>query len=398
MRISNYLTVISVLLPCTSTSLMAQSQSMMEQIQVSSCLASHIPATYPVLAQNQAFKIIEVPEGELENITRIADKFSCGRFVNVSHRLAAQGHNRVTPAALIQQLQKPIAQAPTLKNQYSIKHPTEVNAAINAINSNELWGYLTHLTSYPNRSASKDTGVQAAQWLKDTVDKMVVANNRTDVDTYFVNTGRYKQPSLVTVIGKSIQAPAVVIGAHMDTLDGNMPGAGDDASGSSTVLEMMRILLSSDVNYQRPIYIIWYAAEERGLVGSQYVVEDFLNKKIPVYAVMQFDMTGYRNDPSDPSIWVYRDYTDSTLNNYIAELIKTYVKVPVKYSQCGYGCSDHASWTEEGIPASFPCETDFELHNPYIHSSNDTLSLLNTDHLTNFTKLGLAFAIELGLS
>lgn len=79
-----------------------------------------------------------------------------------------------------------------------------------------------------------------------TFDDMSETNGRTDTASFFVKTGSYyKQPSLVTVIGKDINAPAVVIGAHMDTLDGRMPGAGDDGSGSSSIMEMARVLLSS---------------------------------------------------------------------------------------------------------------------------------------------------------
>ena len=397
MRILHYVGFISALLPGITPVAIAQSSPVNEQLQVPVCLAKHIPGNYPVLAENAVFKIIEVPENALGSIARIADTIGCGRFVNISHRVNEQGSNVVSAKRLVAQLQKPTVKSQLLKNTYEMKHATEVNAAIGQVDSNQLWSTLTHLTSYTNRSATKDTGVQTAQWLKESVEKMAVANGRTDVATYFVATGRYKQPSLVTVIGQSIHAPAVVIGAHMDTLDGTMPGAGDDASGSATVLEAMRVLLSSNNTFNRPIYVMWYAAEERGLVGSQYVVEDFLRKKIPVYAVAQFDMTGYRNNPSDPAMWIYRDYTDSNLNVFLADLIKTYVKVPVKYSQCGYGCSDHASWMEEGIPAAFPCETNFEDHNPYIHTANDTLSLLNTEHLTNFTKLALAFVIELAM-
>ncbi len=398
MRIFQYLSSISVLSLCTTT-LIAQSPSVnMEQLQVPRCLANHAPKTYSVLAENQLFKIIEVPSNELETMTRLADKIGCGRFVNVSHRVTEGSAHQVNLERVHAQLQKSLLQTKSSKNTYEIKHPQEVNAAIAKINTDQLWEFLTHLTNYTNRSATKETGVQAAQWLKNTVENMAVQFNRSDVATYFVATGRYKQPSLVTVIGQSIQAPAVVIGAHMDTLDGYMPGAGDDGSGSATLLEMTQVLMSSHYAYQRPIYIIWYAAEERGLVGSQYVVQDFLEKKTPVHAVMQLDMTGYRSIPSDPSMWVFKDYTDSTLNTFTANLIKNYIKVPVKYSQCGYGCSDHASWMEEGFPATFPCETSFDEHNPYIHSSNDTVSLLNTDHLANFTKLALAFVIELGLN
>ena len=69
--------------------------------------------------------------------------------------------------------------------------------------------------------------------------------------------------------------------------------------------------------------------------------------------------------------------------------------MPVDYSSCGYGCSDHASWTKAGVPAAFPCESNFDEHNPYIHSASDTMSLLSLEHMTNFAKLAVAFAIEL---
>lgn len=258
-----------------------------------------------------------------------------------------------------------------------------------------IWQTLSHLTAYHNRSASKDTGVEAANWLKAKFEAMALESGRNDTKTFFVPTGRYKQPSLVTVIGKDIKAPGIVIGAHIDTLDGRMPGAGDDGSGSASIMEMARVLLSSGTTFKRPIYIVWYAAEERGLVGSQYVVDHFMANSIPVKAAIQFDMTGYRVDPKDPTMWVYTDHTSKSLSNYVAKLIDTYIQVPVDYSRCGYGCSDHASWDDEGIPAAFPCESNFEEHNPYIHSESDTMDLLSLEHMTNFSKLAVAFAIEL---
>lgn len=372
-------------------------QVLMEQIQVPQCLAAHM-GKYRVLAENEEFKIIEVPSAELDDITLLADKVGCGRFINVSHDVAKSVGAPASRELAIAQLQKPASLPVMPKKAYVIKHPDEVNAAINKIDASQLWDTILHLTNYTNRSATTDTGVQTAHWLKKMVNNAARENGYTDIKTYFVQTGSYYiQPSLVTVIGKNIKAPAVVIGAHMDTLSGTMPGAGDNASGSAVLLTMLRTLLKSDYAYKRPIYIIWYAAEERGLVGSQYVVRDFQAKKIPVYAVVQLDMAGHRNNAKYPTMWVFRDYTDTRLSNFLARLIKTYIKVPVKYSKCGYGCSDHASWTRAGIPAAFPCETSFEKHNPYIHTDRDTTSLLNIDHLTNFTKLALAYVIELAL-
>ncbi|MBL7481782.1 M28 family peptidase [Legionella sp. 27fs60] len=286
------------------------------------------------------------------------------------------------------------ASAKEKQNHFEIKHTKDVNAALKAVVADNIWLTLNHLTSYTNRSATKDTGVEAANWLKTTFDAMASEYGRTDTETFFVKTGWYKQPSLVTVIGKNIKAPAIVIGAHMDTPDGRMPGA-DDGSGSATIMEAARVLLASKLSFKRPIYIIWYAAGTRDRAGSQYVVQYFQEKSIPVKAVIQFDMTGYRANADDPTMWVYTDYTDHNLSKYIAQLITTYIHVPVDYSRCGYECSDHATWNEEGISTAFPSESDFEDRNPYIHSSSDTMDFLNLNHMTNFAKLAIALAIEL---
>lgn len=367
-----------------------------EQLQVPQCLAAKITVAHDVLAQNKQFQIIDVLASDVDTITLLADEVKCGHFVNITHKLDAKPTKQESAKYLLQNhITKSLLTARESSDPYEIKHQEEVSNALKDVVADNIWQTLTHLTSFHNRSATKDTGVDTANWLKEQFEKMAVESGRTDTKTFFVKTGWYKQPSLVTVIGKDLNAPGIVIGAHMDTLDGRMPGAGDDGSGSSSIMEMARVLLNSKVNFKRPIYIIWYAAEERGLVGSQYVVSHFMEEEIPVKAAIQFDMTGYRVKANDPTMWVFTDYTDKGLSNFVAQLITTYVQVPVDYSRCGYGCSDHASWTEEGIPSAFPCESNFDQHNPYIHSSNDTMSLLSLEHMTNFTKLAVAFAIEL---
>jgi leucyl aminopeptidase len=241
--------------------------------------------------------------------------------------------------------------------------------------------------------------VRAAEWVSDHVGRLIDRSPRSDLDQFTVKTGqRYPQPSLVAVINNESQESAIVIGAHIDTLGGRMPGAGDDGSGSACLLEIARILSQSELEFKRPIYLIWYAAEEQGLVGSQFVVNYFQSHQIPVKAVLQLDMTGFRNNKNDPTIWIYDDNTDEHLNLFLADLMTVYLGIPNAHSSCGYGCSDHASWQAKGIPASFPCETDFEHHNNKIHTAEDTIDRLTPEHMVNFTKLGIAFAVELALS
>jgi leucyl aminopeptidase len=81
----------------------------------------------------------------------------------------------------------------------------------------------------------------------------------------------------------------------------------------------------------------------------------------------------------------------------LGRLIDEYVKVPWGYSRCGYGCSDHASWTANGYPASIPFESTMEDINRKIHTAQDTLESAGGDasHAVKFAKLATAFVVEM---
>ena len=393
-----YLTWITANIVLASNSLFADIKPAHEQLQVPQCLAAKITTAHDVLAENDQFKIIDLLNSEVKQITLLANKVKCGDFVTVSDKVSGTvleakklSARNILQKSAVQSVKKDEIS----KEVYEIKHQNAVKTALKEVVADNIWQSLNHLTSYKNRSATTETGVAAANWLKATFEAMAVEYSRSDTQTFFVKAGWYQQPSLVTVIGKDIKAPAIVIGAHMDTLEGTMPGA-DEGSGSVTIMETARVLLASKTKFKHPIYIVWYAAGNKELAGSKYVVQYFEEHSIPVKAVLQLDKTGYRVNAEDPTMWIFTDHTNKSLNEYIAKLIKIYVQVPMDYSLCGFECSDHASWNEEGIKAAFPSESKFEKFNPYIGSSSDTMDLLNLDHMTNFSKLALAFAIEMG--
>lgn len=107
-----------------------------------------------------------------------------------------------------------------------------------------------------------------------------------------------------------------------------------------------------------------------------------------------------------------------------------YGDIPIRETQCGYGCkcsscfqllginrtvsfilytnhlqfipphlllgSDHASWSRYGFRSAIATEGDFSDISPWIHGSDDDVSHVDFDHMKQFAKLSLGFAIELG--
>lgn len=368
-----------------------------DRIIVSNCLYEQLKDKARLIAQSAHFSLIAIPIDE--NIANTLQKMRpvCGNYLNAEPYIQQTSNRFLDSQKLLDKLTS--YHSISTATPYPINHEAQVHGLFEQIDPAKIWQTNQHLTSYINRSAKSRTGVEAAQWFKQQFDTLAQDYGRKDVQSYFVKTGnKFIQPSVVTVIGKDKSGEAIVIGAHIDTLDGNMPGADDDSSGISVELEMARVLFSSNFELNRPVYFIAYAAEERGLIGSGYVVQDFLQKKIPVKAIMQLDQAGYRANAKDQTIWLLKDYVDKGLTEFTAELLTRYVKIPVGYTKCGYACSDHVNWTNEGFKTTYPSATTLDDDNPYVHTSNDTLDILNLEHMVNFTKLGLAFIVELGLN
>ncbi len=258
---------------------------------------------------------------------------------------------------------------------------------------------MTEFTSNYNRAAYNDYGVKAAEQVKGWMDDLARAYNKTEdsFTSYFVPTVArgYQQPSVVAVLGKNLPGEPLVISAHLDTLgQSRMPGADDDGSGSMVVLEAARVILESKQEFNRPIYFIWYAAEEMGLIGSKQVVNTMKNKNVKVDSVLHFDTVGRRANPKDPTLWFLLDFVNKDFTKYLADLVKTHLSLPVNFTTCEYACSDHASWTLAGFVAGAAAESDFIDINPNLHTADDDATHVNFENLVNFTKLALAYVVD----
>lgn len=371
------------------------------------CLLKNVSANIHTLSVSDSLSLLEVNDAGIDELIAARtqqQKTPCGGFMDVTEDWNAYKYPRGWAQKSKSFLEiyekdvaKPLGRVKKSKPEFAIQYEQQVGELLKKLNPQNMWNSLTTLSDFQDRYADSDNGVKAAKWIKTEVENMAAIYGRKDISAYFVKTGNfYKQPSLVIKFG-SQESPGIVIGAHMDTLSGSFskkPGADDDGSGTVTVLEVARTILASGMQFKKPIYFIWYAAEEEGLVGSGYVVKDFKNKNIPVDAVLHLDMTGYAYK-NDPTIWLIDDYTNDDLTKYLETLINTYVKKPIDHTACGYACSDHATWHKYGYKSAIPFEAKFGNDNPNIHSSRDTMEWLSLDHMTSYAQIGVAFAVEL---
>ncbi|HMP78012.1 MAG TPA: M28 family peptidase [Pirellulaceae bacterium] len=199
----------------------------------------------------------------------------------------------------------------------------------------------------------------------------------------------------------------LVIGAHLDHL-GNRggsiyPGADDNGSGSTAVLNIARALSLNPVKPKRSVLFIWFAAEEIGLVGSRYFVN---NPTLPLenmICMLNIDMVGRNEEKPGESADENIDTIhligsrrgDPTLHDVIIEA-NQYINFVFEYDEEGvFGRSDQASFFAQGTSVAFL----FGGFHPAYHQPGDLPEKINYDKVAAAAKLfylTIYFATERG--
>ncbi|KAA5534767.1 M20/M25/M40 family metallo-hydrolase [Taibaiella lutea] len=157
------------------------------------------------------------------------------------------------------------------------------------------------------------------------------------------------------VPGKESTDSFIVITAHYDHLGkmGNrtmFPGASDNASGTSMMLELARYYAANPAKYT--MVFIAFAGEEAGLLGSKYFTEHPLMDLGKIKFLINIDIMG----DATSGISVVNGKTHETEYNILAGLNKAGIDgFSFKEVRQGGAAanSDHYFFTEKGVPAFF---------------------------------------------
>jgi hypothetical protein len=168
----------------------------------------------------------------------------------------------------------------------------------------------------------------------------------------------------------------VVIGAHYDHLglggEGSLApdalgevhnGADDNASGTSGLIEMARILSRGDRRPAGSVLFLAFSAEEMGLLGSGHYVRNPLLPIRRTVAMLNMDMIGRLHGGTliVHGVGTAEEWTDivRAANQSMARPL-TIATTPE-----GFGASDHNSFYGEGLPVlHFFSNTHADYHRP----------------------------------
>ena len=194
--------------------------------------------------------------------------------------------------------------------------------------------------------------------------------------------------------------PAIVIGAHYDTVPGS-PGADDNATGVAVLLEMARAFHAQPARH--PIRLVAFDFEETSYdrAGSTHYARSLTE---PIRLMISLEMLGYCVSHSNSQIYpIGLKYFYPNQGNFIGLIgnlksIPDLIHLRRNIRQAGVGCellpvpnkgkilpltrrSDHAPFWDRGDRALMVTDTA-DLRNPNYHKSSDRLETLDLDFLT----------------
>ncbi|OFY65939.1 MAG: hypothetical protein A2V64_09870 [Bacteroidetes bacterium RBG_13_43_22] len=214
-----------------------------------------------------------------------------------------------------------------------------------------------------------------------------------------VSTTAVQVRNVIGVVEGNDPDQVIVLGAHYDhegMANGYIwNGADDNASGTVGVLTVARAIMESGSKPEKTIVFALWTAEEKGLLGSRYYVDNLTYPLKNLRLNVNFDMISrYVSDdkPNEATMTYtssctgFKELTEGNLKKYGIELDVIY-----ESSDDPPGGSDHRSFVSAGVPVMrFKPGHREEYHTPY-----DEVPTLNWDIMEKIIKISFANVWEL---
>ncbi|MGE5351270.1 MAG: M28 family metallopeptidase [Ignavibacteriales bacterium] len=250
-----------------------------------------------------------------------------------------------------------------------------------------------------SRSRKLEGNSKAAEYLKSRLKSLGLSI----VDQRYSSTGR----NIIAIQQGEDKENYFIFCAHYDSFPDSAlsPGADDNASGCSVVLEAARLISKLKPKYS-VIYALW-DEEEAGL-GSQYFADSAFTAKMKIKCVMNQDMIGYDENSSRlAALYQPMEYGSVQYGNIIRDINTRYGYGINLIPRTSSAPSDDTFFWGRGFTTIAMSEKLMSFDDPqdtltnfnkYYHKSSDRLDKFDKTYFGNMSKLAItSFAKMIGL-
>jgi Zn-dependent M28 family amino/carboxypeptidase len=274
----------------------------------------------------------------------------------------------------------------------------------------KIQNYINSLASFHNRHTKSAYIHEAADSIKEQLINFGYSDESAFYHEYTEQGYKLKN---VVCIKKGESSKTIILCAHYDTIlnanwediTSRAPGADDNASGVSTLLEIARIMLN--VNTEFTIQFVFFSGEEQGFWGSKHYAQKVKDENLDLMLVINMDMcgeTGFLDsdkttyiDIDDGSTGEQPSADQSEQSKFFGDKMeqngKDYTNLDIKFDPIAL--SDYMPFEARGYICigAYDGSADPEAHNTHYHNTTDIPSNLNMNFLESVIKMVLAFIL-----
>jgi hypothetical protein len=269
----------------------------------------------------------------------------------------------------------------------------DIPAALTFVHDSSMRADIQALQDFGTRFALSPGVERVALWIAARLRDAGLTD--VEVDSFPLGEG-WQYNVIGTLPGASASGTIIVVGAHHDSYSSiveQAPGADDNASGVSAVLETARALMRSGLSTQKTVRFCTFGAEELGLLGSADYARRARARNEDICAMLNFDMIGHRRaDQPDRHVNIVWYAGHETLARIDSQTARLYTSLEPRFTSAGRNASDSYSFVREGYAAVFMIEADF---NPFYHSPSDVLDTLDMEYAADIVRARLALLLTL---
>jgi acetylornithine deacetylase/succinyl-diaminopimelate desuccinylase-like protein len=225
----------------------------------------------------------------------------------------------------------PMAWLMLLLDEASLPEKKDISVLVDEVDQDNLLNTLAYLTSFDDRN-SYEVQEQVLDFISNELDK-AGASIRFYEYEYSERTWHNLVATIPGNASIDPSEPHLVVGAHIDTVSGS-PGADDNASGVSAIMEAARVLAGSELSMR--VDFVFFTLEEVGAIGSRNYAAQAKASGEVIIAMIAVDAVAFGSTDEDlelatkPSMaWIAQDYKAA------ADKYTTLVTVPYIDETCG---------------------------------------------------------------
>jgi Zn-dependent M28 family amino/carboxypeptidase len=286
----------------------------------------------------------------------------------------------------------------------------EMQSILEEVSTENLKQYLNRLSDFHTRHSKSPLLNDAGEWIMNELRSFGYTDTFYHSFKSTIDNEEFELRNIVCE-KKGIDDKLVMVCAHYDCVMNSMedsvsraPGANDNGSGVSAIIEIARILANE--NLRHSVQFVFFSGEEQGLLGSKSYAKYIKENRMDLYRLINLDMIGYSFFAPNTVI-IERDNNINVKHNQVrkndtesiefGDMMKDMTSaVGLKFYLDSIYDSDYESFEAKGYVVIGAYDGSANpLKNPHYHSSSDLPENIDWDYLTSVTKLILATVLKI---